>query len=105
MEKDKTIVEGKVIVVVCPKQKLVKIFERVNKRKNKLVQTYRFNEDIPKIKKLVQVEHYNHSIWSVADRSWTEDKEINVYDENVIQSIKERTLQYYNTQPPAGHTN
>jgi mannose/fructose/N-acetylgalactosamine-specific phosphotransferase system component IIB len=84
-------------VVVCPKQKVVKVFERTKKRgKAVLLKTYRFKEEIQKVQKTVRIEHYNWGEWCVSERGWTEDKIINVYDENIINSIKERALNYYN---------
>ncbi len=73
------------------------------KRKtHELVKTYRFKETIPQVQKTIEVEHYNYGEWCVSERSWTTEKVITVYDEKIMQSIKERTLQFYlqqNTQP------
>lgn len=83
-------------IVVCPKQKLVKIYEKGNKKKKPiLLKTYKFKQNIPLIQKTIKIEHYNYGEWCVSERGWTEDKIINVYDEDIINLIKQKTLIYY----------
>ena len=97
---DSLIVKDNILAVVCPKQKLVKIFNKTSKRFKKatLLKTYRFKEDVPKVPKTITVEHYNHNIWCVSDRGWSEEKEILVYDEKIMQSIKERAIEFYKSK-------
>ena len=90
--------DGRIMAVVCPKQKLVKIYSQTAKgfKKATLLKTYRFKEDIPKVPKTITVKHYDYGEWCVSERGWSEEKEIIVYDETIIQSIRERALFYYN---------
>jgi len=86
----------KIHIVVCPKQKLVKILSRRGKKgKADVLKVYRFKEKIPMVQKTIQVEHYDWGEWCVSERSSITEKVINVYDDNAINSIKQRALEYY----------
>lgn len=85
----------KLHAVVCPKQKKVKIMIG-----HKVVKTYNFKMDIPskRVKRCVFVHDY--SVWSVADRDSIEWREDTVYDSDVMQSVRDKALQYYKTYNP-----
>jgi len=82
--------------IVCPKQKLVKMYSG-NGKKCTLLKVYRFKEKIPLIRKTIMVQKYDFSAWSVSDRDYEVEKAISVYDENIIESIKQRALTHYLT--------
>jgi mannose/fructose/N-acetylgalactosamine-specific phosphotransferase system component IIB len=85
----------KVRVVVCPKQKLIKVFGKGKKGKGKLIKSFRFKEVVPKVEKTITVSHYDWGEWSVSERETFTEKVVQVYDEKVIESIKQRATEYY----------
>lgn len=86
MENDKDI-----LVIVAPKQKIVKIvIDR------KIVKVYNFNMDVRKKVIEKEVTGYDYSEWSVLDRDYTYTKKVTVYDEGVIEEIRNKALEYYN---------
>lgn len=90
---------NKIRAIVAPKKKLVRIVSGKG-RKQSLLKTYRFKEVIPMVEKTITVEHYDWGEWSVADRGWSEEKKIQVYDEGHVKSIEQRALNYYLQNEP-----
>ena len=82
--------------IVCPKQKLVKIYCGV-KRKAVLLKTYRFKQNVPKTKREITVSKTDWSAWSVDDKFWTEQKIVSEYDRDVMNEIAEKSLNFYKT--------
>lgn len=81
-----------IYAIVAPKQKIVKICSRSKKC---VLKQYRFKEEIPKVEKVIQRSHDDCGAWSVSERHWTTEETIMVYSEDVIESIRERALEYY----------
>lgn len=87
------------IVIVAPKQKVVRIYNTFYKGKRRkqgeLIKTYKFKEDVPMIEVEKEVTHYDYGAWSVSEQEWTEKIIVKEYDQNVIESIRARTLKYF----------
>ena len=84
-----------IYAIVAPKQKIVKICSRKQKC---ILKQYRFSEEVPKVEKVIQKSHDDWGAWSVSERHWTTEETVMVYSEEVIESIRQRALEYYYNQ-------
>ncbi len=91
--------ETKIDAIVCPKQKLVKIVRAGVKGAKAVIKTYRFKEDIPFEEKDKAVTRYDFGAWSVSEREYETTVKVRVWDESVMQSIKQKALNFYNQNP------
>ncbi len=88
--------DGRIVsAIVCPKQKLVKILVGHYGKRTSLAKTYRFKETVPQIQKTISVTKYDFKSWAVSEQQYEQEKVITVYDEKIIESIRERAIQHY----------
>lgn len=83
---------------LCPKQKLVKIFLKKDRKKSKnvhAIKMFRFQQDIPKHMKTVEKTGYDYSAWSVSERDFKYDIEVCEWDNKVVNSILDKTINYF----------
>lgn len=84
--------EAKLHAVVAPKQKKVNIMMG-----NKVIKVYKFKMDIPskKVRKPIFVHDYGERC--VSDRDYIVWREETEYDKPTMDSIRDKSLAYYNS--------
>ena len=87
---------NEIFAIVCPKQKVIRI-EEGKGRKRKVLKIYTFKQDIPMVEKVVVTHHHDYGAWSVSDRDWETEEIRKVYDPNIIKSLQQKALNFYNS--------
>lgn len=84
--------------VVAVKKKEAKIMQG-----GVLLKTYRFKMDVPFTIEKRTFHGYDYSAWSVSDRYFSYERDVKVYDERVIEGIRQKAMEEYQKSSNPSH--